>query len=215
MDTQRLTEASRAALAQLRDPTTFHWSMVCILAIAGFLVFSELEAGRTNVVAAGATIWLADWINEILNSGIMHWTGRAPLWAETGRTSYMILVGLNIESSVMFLIYGMAYAKLLPKDPRRKILGLNNRIVFSLIASAFSVGMELNLNYYGVLHWYWPFWNKPYGLPVIFVLGYVWFFLAAGWAYDAQTEGARWRRVGAFGATAVVLAAVFAPLGWL
>jgi hypothetical protein len=55
----------------------------------------------------------------------------------------------------------------------------------------------------------------PYGLPVIFLVGYVWFFLAAAWTHDAPSDAAALRRAGALGGVALVLGAVFAIAGWL
>lgn len=215
MNDAMLTDATRIALAQLRDPRTFDWTIVCILAVTVFLFQSEAREKRYNVVAAGFAMWLADGINELLNSAVLHWTGRAPLWAETGHTAYQILVGLNAESTFMFLIYGMAFAKSLPEDPHARILGINNRLAFSIGAAILSVMVEVVLNALGVLNWYWPFWNKPYGLPTIVIFGYVWFFLAAAWAYDAPNERVRWLRVGSLAAIAAGLALTFGFMGWL
>jgi len=214
-DAAMLSDASRAALAQLRDPATFNWTIVYILILTGFLYAGEVQARRWNVIAAGLALWFADWINEILNSAVMHWTGQAPLWVETGPTAYQILVGLNAETTFLFLIYGMVYAKMLPEDRNASIFGMNGRLAIAIGISVFSVIVELVLNGIGVLNWYWTFWNKPYGLPVIMVFGYLWFFVTAAWAHDAPTERARWRRVGTLAATAVALALIFGPIGWL
>lgn len=40
-----------------------------------------------------------------------------------GRPAYLLLVGLNIEISMMFAVAGVVFAKLLPEDQTRKILG--------------------------------------------------------------------------------------------
>jgi hypothetical protein len=215
IDTATLSDASRAALAQLRSPSTFNWTIVYILILTGFLYSSEVQARRWNVIGAGLALWFADWINEILNSALLHWTGQAPLWVETGPTAYQILVGLNAETTFLFLIYGMVYAKMLPGDRDARIFGMNGRLAIALGMSIFSVILELFLNRIGVLNWYWSFWDKPYGLPVIVVFGYLWFFLVAAWAHDAPTELARWRRVGVLAATAMALALTFGPMGWL
>ena len=87
LNPDNLTAATRAALAQLRAPGSLHWASVYLLILTGYLYSSEIHAGRLRVVAAGAAAWFADWINEIINSGVLHWTGVAALWTETGSTT--------------------------------------------------------------------------------------------------------------------------------
>jgi hypothetical protein len=215
MDMSTLSEASRMALGQLRDPATFNWTLVYILVLTMYIYSGEVQARRWNVIAAGLAFWFADWINEILNSALMHWTGQAPLWAETGRTGYQILVGLNAETTFLFLIAGIIYTRLLPADRTLKIFGVNNRFAIGFAISFFAVIVELFLNAIGVLNWHWSFWNGEYGLPVIVAFGYWWFFMAAAWAYDAPSEAIRWRRVGTLAGTALVLGVIFGSMGWL
>ncbi|MEJ0045920.1 MAG: hypothetical protein WDN04_07225 [Rhodospirillales bacterium] len=210
-----LTAATRAALAQLRAPGSLHWATVYLLILTGYLYSSEIHAGRLRVAAAGAAVWFADWINEILNSGVLHWTGVAALWTETGSTFYQVTVGLNAESTFLFAVYGMTYAKMLPADRNARILGMNNRLVVAMALSAASVFVEVILTRAGIFHWHYWFWNVPYGLPVIFFAGYVWFFLAAAWAHDAPTDTVAVQRVGALGGVALLLGVVFALAGWL
>ena len=77
------------------------------------------------MLAAGLAVWLADWLNEILNSVVLHVSDRAPLWAETGDTAYQILIGLNIETTLFFAVFGLVYAKSLPADRKQRILGIS------------------------------------------------------------------------------------------
>jgi len=60
-----------------------------------------------------------DWLGEIGNSLWLHFSGYAPLWGEPGPTAYLILVGINVETTLMFLLFGLAFwwhrpGKLLP-----------------------------------------------------------------------------------------------------
>jgi len=215
LDPTVLNEATREALAQLRDPSGFQWTIVYMVILTAYLYSNEIQAGRWNVVAAGLALWFADWINEIVNSGILAWNGTAPLWVETGRTSFQVLVGVNIETNLLFLLHGMVYAKMLPPDRNQKMLGLNNRLTLALGMSLFSVLIEMVLNRIDVLRWHWTFWDTPWGLPFIFVFGYLWFFIAAAWAHDAPSESARWQRVGTLAAVAVALGVSFGAMGWL
>ncbi|NJD32149.1 MAG: hypothetical protein FIB04_09710 [Gammaproteobacteria bacterium] len=210
-----MTPTAQAALAQLRDPTMFAWHVPFFLLVIWYVYATEVGRGRWDVVAAGLALWLADWINEIVNSFVLHLTGVHALWIETGPTAYQILVGLNIETTMLFLIFGIVYAKLLPADRNARVAGMNNRLFWAVNLSVCAVVTELVLNAWGVLNWHWWFWNVPWGLPLIFVFGYLWFFLAAAKAYDAPTPAARWRFVGMLAAIALALAAVGAALGWL
>lgn len=199
----------------VRDPTQFQWYAVSLLAIVFVIYAGEVERGRLDVVAAGLAVWLADWFNEIINSVILQLSDRAPLWATTGDTSYQFLVGLNLEISFQFALAGIVFAKLLPADRTRRILGMSNRLAVALGLSLLSVLVELFLHETGTFHWDYWWWNTPF-LPLIFIFGYLWFYLYAAWVYDAPDQSTRWRRLGGLAAINVVMALVFGVgLGWL
>ena len=74
----------------------------------------EVERRRWDIILAGLAFWLMDWFNELVNSAIFHASDRAPLWTVTGDTSFLILIGLNIEICLLFLISGIVFVKSLP-----------------------------------------------------------------------------------------------------
>jgi hypothetical protein len=209
------TEATREALDQLRETSGFEWTIVFIVILVSYIYSQEVERRRFDIIAAGLALWLADWINELLNSAILHISGTAPLWVETGPTSYQMLVGLNIETSLLFLIYGFVYVKSLPTDREVRVLGMDNRLALALGLSIVSVGIEVILNAFDVLHWHYGWWDIPWGLPLIVIFGYVWFFLVAARTYDAETEARRWGTVGTLAGVAGALALAFGIAGWL
>ncbi len=199
----------------VRDPTLFKWYAVALLAIVFVIYANEVERGRLDIVAAGFAVWLADWFNEILNSVILEVSDRAPLWATTGPTAYQFLVGLNLEISFMFALGGIVYAKLLPADRSARILGMPNRLTLALGMSLISVLVELFLHETGTFHWDYWWWNTPF-VPLVFVFGYLWFYLYAAWVYDAPDQAARRRRLGGLAVINVAMALVFGVgLGWL
>ena len=100
-----------------------------------------------------------DWPNEIINALVLHFDGHAALWTVTGSSSFVILIGLNIEISLFFAINGVIFAKLLPADRSERILGIPNRWALSIGLSLVSVGVELLLHADGVFHWYYWWWN--------------------------------------------------------
>lgn len=209
------SEHAQAALAILRDPGLFQWYVIPLLAIVLFVYGSEIQQRRWNGVFAGLAFWGADWVNEILNSVFFHLNGYAPLWGAPGGTAYLILIGLNIEIMFMFAIAGIAWAKMLPRDPATRILGIPNRWFVALAGSAFCVLVEILLNRIDALTWDWPWWSAraPW---LIFVFGYLWFFLFAFRVHDLQDTRRQARAVAILWGFAAALVLVFGVgLGWI
>ena len=209
------TEAARQALAILRDPSQFQWYVIPLFAFVVYVYFTEIERRAWNVVFAGLAFWGMDWFNEIWNSLVFHFTGRAPVWGAPGDTAYLILIGLNIEICFMFAIAGVTFSKILPEDRRLRILGLPNRLAIAVGGSAFCVFVEYLLNAAGALTWDWPWWSAAMPIP-IFLFGYLHFFLVAFWVHDMATIRARIRAVGAIWAVDAAAILLFGVgLGWL
>jgi hypothetical protein len=180
------TPSARAAEAILRDGVHYQWHVIPLLAFVFYVYAVEIEARRWSAVCAGLTFWGMDWLNEIGNALVYHFTGYAPVWGAPGRTAYLILIGLNVEICFMFAVSGVVFVKLLPADRRRRVLGLDNRLLVAVLGSAFCVLVEVWLNAVGALTWDYPWWNAraPW---LIFLLGYLPFFLVAFWVYDMQS----------------------------
>src|SRR5262245_48430955 len=210
-----VTEATREALLILRDPTQFKWYAVFLLMTVAYVYAVEVERRRWDVVCAGLALWFADWLNEIVNALVLHFTGYAPLWATTGPTAYLILVGLTLEITFMFAIFGIVFVKQLPPDPAMRILGMPNRPALALLFSLIAVGIEVLLHGTGMFHWAYWFWNVPF-VPLIVIFGYLWFFVVAAWVYDLPTDAQRVRVVAAMAAFDLALGIVCGPvLGWI
>jgi hypothetical protein len=199
----------------LRDGSTFEWSTVALLGFAVYVYAVEVERRRFDIVLAGLAFWLMDWFNELANSAIFHASGEAPLWAVTGDTSYLILIGLTIEISMLFLVAGVAFVKQLPADPRARWLGVPNRLLLVFAFSAFCVLVEVFLHSTGYFHWHYWWWNVPF-VPLIVVFGYMTFFGIAAWVYDMGANRRRQLRVvGGLAAVDVGLGVVLGLAGWL
>ena len=210
-----VTDATRHAERMLRDGGNFDWSLVALVGFAFYVYAVEIERRRWDIVLAGLAFWLADWFNEIANSVVLHATNRAPLWTISGNTSYLILIGLTVEISLLFLIAGVVFVKQLPPDRRMRILGIPNRIALITVFSCFCVLVEVFLHAIGVFHWEYWWWNVPF-VPLIVVFGYGTFFAIAAWVYDMGRDHRRQLRV--VGSLAAVDAAglvVFGIMGWL
>ena len=210
-----VTDAARQAEHALRSTSTFQWSTVALLGLAIYVYAVEIERRRFDIVLAGLAFWLMDWFNELANSAIFHASGEAPLWAISGSTSYLILIGLTIEISLLFFVAGVAFVKQLPADRGARILGLSNRLVLVFAFSCFSVLVEVLLHAAGVFHWHYWWWNVPF-VPLIIVLGYMTFYGIAAWVYDMGANRRRQLRVVGGLAAIDVLAGVGLGLaGWL
>src|SRR5947209_10160016 len=156
-----------------------------------------------------------DWFNEIVNALFLHWSGRSALWTVTGRTSFLIFIGLTIEISLFFAINGIVFVKLLPAERNLRILGIPNRWAIAIALSLVSVGVELLLHADGVFHWHYWWWNVA-SFPVIVVLGYLTFYAVAFWVYDMTARARQIRVVAALAALNFAGGLVFGPvLGWI
>ena len=209
-----LTESAAQALSILRDASLFQWYVIPLFALVVYVYSVEVERRNWNLVFAGLAFWGMDWINEIWNSLVLHFSGYAPMWGAPADTALLILVGLNIEIMFMFSIAGIAFGKMLPPDPKQKILGIPNRIFFAITNSAFCVIVEIWLNHIGALTWDWRYWSTPSPIP-IFLFGYLHFFLVSYWVHDMKTIRAKAITVGTIFGVAIFGLVVFGALGWI
>ena len=168
-----------------------------------------------NLVLAGLAFWGMDWINEIINSLVFHFTNYAPIWGAPGDTAYLILIGLNIEIMFMFAVSGIIWSKMLLPDRKTKILYVPNRVFIAIAGAAFCVFIEYLLNEIGALTWDYTWWNR--GAPwLIFLFGYLTFFVIAFWVFDMEKISSKLKVVGAIWAIVIVSLVVFIPiLHWI
>jgi hypothetical protein len=210
-----VTNFTEQAQRLLRDPSHFSWTTVTLLGLAVYVYAVEVERRNWSAVLAGLAFWGVDWINEVVNALVLHFTDRAAIWTATGNTSYQILIGLNIEISLLFFISGIVFVKQLPPDPALRILGIPNRVFLVLAFSIFSVFGEVLLHAADVFHWEYWWWNFP-NVTLIVLLGYATFFAAAAWVYDMRERAKQLKVVGALAAIDVALIVTFGPiLSWI
>lgn len=209
------TESAAQALSILRDGSQFTWYVIPLFAFVVYVYATEVERRNWNLVFAGLTFWGLDWFNEIWNSIVFHASGYAPVWGAPGDTAFLILIGLNIEICFMFAIAGVAFGKMLPKDRNLKILGIPNRLFIGIGGAAFSVIVEIWLNSIGALTWDYTWWDA--GTPwLIFLVGYLYFFIVSFWVHDMATMKAKVTAVGSIYAVNAIAVVIFGGfLGWL
>ena len=209
------SESAARALSILRDGSQFSWYVIPLFAFVVYVYAVEIERRNWSLVFAGLAYWGMDWFNEIWNSLVFHFAGYAPVWGAPGDTAYLILIGLNIEICFMFAVAGVTFAKMLPPDPRQKILGIPNRLVIAVGGAAFCVFVEVLLNAIGALTWDYAWWSAsaPW---LIFLFGYLHFFLVSFWVHDMPTVRAKATTVGIIYAVDLIAILVFGViLGWI
>ena len=180
------SEAARAAVEAakeaVRSTANFDWTFIALLALVVCGVYvPQIKKKNWNGIAAALALYGVHWLYEIGNAVICHiWD--YPLWTVTlESTSFILLIGVCWELSLMFSIAGFT-ADILPEDKNKKILGINNRWFFA-VASALGFSLfEIFLASTPAFVWVYPWWGA---LPV-FITVYIPFFLAAYLIYDAK-----------------------------
>ncbi len=203
-------EATAQALEILRTGDQFQWYVIPMLALVMYVYANEYAQRNWRPIAAGLALYAVHWFYEIVNALIQHFSGHA-LWTVPQGTSFLLLVGVGVELSLMFSIAGLVMSKFLPADPGLRVLGLPNRWAFAIGSAAFFAVFEIFLARTPTFVWVYPWWGA---LPV-FVTVYIPFFLAAFLCYDWPPRR-QVRFVGSVFAIDAAMLIVFAGvLGWI
>ena len=210
-----IAPSAAQAHALVRDASHFQWYVIPLLLLVVHAYGEQVAHKRWSVVFGGLTFWLLDWVNEIWNGLLFHFSGFAPAWGTPGSSAYVILIGLNIEISFMFAIMGLFAMRTLPADSKWRIAGLNNRWVLAGANSVLCVLVEVWLNHIGALTWEWPAWgaHAPW---LIWLIGYMPFFVVGYWVHDMGSVKRQARVVACLATFVAVCLGVFAGvLGWI
>jgi len=202
-------EATQQALNILRKGDNFQWYVIFMLVVAMYVYFSEIGKKNWKVIAAGLMLYGIHWFVEIINALIQHFSGHA-LWTVPGGTSFLILIGVGVELSLMFSIAGVAVAKMLPEDPKQKVLGIPNRLFYGLFNAGFASVLEIFLVKTPVFVWIYPWW----GALTVFIIVYIPFFCGATYAYDWKTK-TQLIVIGSICAIDLIMLLIFIPIGWI
>lgn len=200
--------AAERAREAVRSVANFNWTFIALLAIVVYIYAVEFQRKNYKAIAAGLALYVVHWFYEIINAVICAATGYALWTVSPESTSYILLVGVSWELSMMFAAAGLIMSKLLPEDPKKKILGINNRILFAIGNAAFFSIVEIFLASTPAFIWVYPWWGA---IPV-FITTYIPFFLAAFLVPDRKP---RFQKIfiGGLAAVDVILLAVLIPLG--
>ncbi len=203
-------ELTRQALDILRSGENFQWYVIALLALVIYVYTNEISKKNWQGIAAGLSLYFVHWFYEIVNALIQHGSGHA-LWTVPAGTSFLLLVGVGIELSLMFSIAGLVVSKILPPDPKMKIFGVNNRIFFAVVNAALFSIIEIFLAKTPAFHWVYSWWGA---LPV-FVTVYIPFFVVSFLCYDWKPK-VQTAVIGALFVVDVLMLIVFAGiLKWI
>ncbi|MBQ1478146.1 MAG: hypothetical protein IIZ33_08360 [Erysipelotrichaceae bacterium] len=156
----------------VRSTENFNWTFIFILTVVFYIYWTEISQKNWQYIVAGLSLYGVHWLYEIANALIAHFTGY-PLWAVSNEsTTFILLIGVCWELSMMFAVAGMISYKMLPKKPTKKdrLLGaLGMALLFALVES-FLAGTS-NHSFIWVYKWW--------GVIPVFITTYIPFFLAA------------------------------------
>jgi len=208
------------ALSNLRVLGNYEWYIIPLLAIIIYIYIAEVQKAREsknwNVILCGLTVFGMDLINEIWNALVFTFTNYSAFWTTPGHSSFIILIGWNLEIAFMFSIAGIIYAKALLENKEDKILGIPNRWALAIGFSIFCVFVEILLNMAGALVWTYPWWNAtPWGVILIFFFGYFHFFVAALFVHDLPKIKDKIKVVGVIYTIGLGAVLICGPLGWI
>ena len=204
-----MTPASEQALKGLRDLSTIQWYIIPLLAVVFYIYAKEIhkarQTGEWNAVYAALTIFGMDCINETWNGWVFYLTQHSAFWTTPGETALRTMVGWNIEIIFMFMISGFIYYYSLSPNKADKILGIPNRWFWAIGYAAFCVFVECLLNAGGHLVWEYPWWNRTFaGVWLIFLFGYLHFYVAALLVIGMKTHKAKITTISTLYAIAIV-----------
>ncbi len=200
--------AADLANTAVRSTERFNWTFIFLFAVVIYVYGTELKNKNYRGIVASLALYGVHWLYEIVNAIIRSGSGYALWTVSPESTSFILLIGVSWELSMMFAIAGLAMSKLLPADPAKKLLGMNNRVLFAIANAAFFAIFEIFLAGTPAFLWTYQWWGA---IPV-FVTTYIPFFLAAFLTHDARPKTQKLFLGVTWGLVAILLI-VLIPLG--
>lgn len=200
----------------VRSTENFNWTFIFILAVVFYIYWSEIRKKNWEIVTAGLALYGVHWLYEIANAIIGHFAGY-PLWSVPNHsTTFILLIGVCWELSMMFSIAGMISFKMLPDDRSKRYFSKNGKggisckllvaLEMALLFALFESFLAGTSN--GSFLWVYKWW----GVLPVFITTYIPFFLAANYVPDMEPKKRKTFLICLWGLVAVLLA-VLIPLG--
>jgi len=186
------SEAAKKAVESIvpRSLDNFNWTFIFILAVVFYIYWTEIKAKNWKAIIAGISLYSVHWFYEIMNAIIGHATGY-PLWAVSNEsTSFVLLVGVSWELSMMFSVAGMIAFKMLPENREKRFLargkfkGFSVKLIGAIGMALFFSLVEIFLAATPAFIWVYKWWGA---IPV-FITTYIPFFLASNYVPDMKSK---------------------------
>lgn len=177
---------------QVRSTANFNWTFIFILAVVFYVYWTEIRKKNYKAVYAGLALYGVHWLYEEVNAIIGYVTGY-PLWSVSNQsTTFILLIGVCWELSMMFSLAGIISFKMLPDDREKRYFTKNGKkgiscklvgalemaLLFALFES-FLAGTS-NDSFIWVYKWW--------GVIPVFITTYIPFFLASNYVPDMQPK---------------------------
>ena len=200
----------------VRSTENFNWTFIFILAVVFYVYWTEVRNKNTKAICAGFALYGVHWLYEIANAVIGHVTGY-PLWSVSNQsTTFILLIGVCWELSMMFSLAGIISWKMLPDDTSKRYFtkggkkGIDCRLVgaieMALLFALFESFLAGTSN--GSFIWVYKWW----GVWPVFITTYIPFFLAANYVPDMEPKK-RLRFLIVLWAAVALLLVILIPLG--
>ena len=177
---------------RVRNTENFNWTFIFILAVVFYVYWTEIQIKNTEVVCAGLALYGVHWLYEICNAVIGKLSGY-PLWSVSNEsTTFILLIGVCWELSMMFSIAGMISFKMLPQDRTRRYFARNGKggiscklagaLEMALLFALFESFLAGTSNHSFI--WVYRWW----GVIPVFVTTYIPFFIASNYVPDLEPK---------------------------
>ena len=201
---------------RVRSTENFNWTFIFILAVVFYVYWTEIHKKNYEAVFAGLALYGVHWLYEIANAIIGHFAGY-PLWSVSNEsTTFILLVGVCWELSMMFSLAGIISFKMMPEDRTKRYFAKNGKkgiscklvvaLEMALLFALFESFLAATSNHSFI--WVYKWW----GVLPVFITTYVPFFLASNYVPDMPAPK-RTRFLIIEWASVAVLLAVLIPLG--
>lgn len=177
---------------RVRSTENFNWTFIFILAVVFYVYWSEIHKKNWKVVQAGLALYGVHWLYEICNAIIGKISGY-PLWSVSNEsTTFILLIGVSWELSMMFMLAGIISYKMLPEDTNKryfaseKFKGIDCKLVgalsMALLFALFESFLAATSNHSFI--WVYKWW----GVLPVFITTYIPFFLASNYVPNMKPK---------------------------
>ena len=194
---------------RVRSTENFNWTFIFILAVVFYVYWTEISKKNYEVIYAGLALYGVHWLYEIVNAIIAHVAGY-PLWAVSNEsTTFILLIGVCWELSMMFSLAGIISFKMLPKDRSKRYFAKDGKggisckllgaLEMALLFALFESFLAATSNHSFI--WVYKWW----GVLPVFITTYIPFFLASNYVPDMEPKKRKAFLAGIWGLDALLL----------